>query len=157
MQSRRARQSELFTQNFFAHIFQNISGALYSGFSRENGILIFNAENAFETDVHVSLDDRLPKAGAVTIADSSKSLRGQIKFAGSEGKIQNSIFIDVLGQENGVLHVRVENRALLPQKVDNFDRVASLPEKVAQVAIRANLFSDSFAELHQRARVVRSE
>src|SRR5713226_80883 len=157
MQGHRARQSKLFTQKLFAHVFQNVNGALDSDFSRENGVFIFDAENAFEAHVHVGLDDGLPKAGAVPIADSSKSLRGQIKFVGSEGKIQNSVFIDVLGKENGVLHVRVENRALFSKKVDDFDRIAALPEEVAQIAVRANLLAGGFAELHEGARIIDDE
>src|SRR6267378_5198568 len=73
-QVRRARQSESFTQKFFAHIFQNISGALDPDFSRENRVLILDAENTFEAHVHVGLNDGLPEARAVAVADSSKSL-----------------------------------------------------------------------------------
>src|SRR5467141_1079069 len=73
-QVRRARQSESFTQKFFAHIFQNISGALDPDFSRENRILILDAKNTFEAHVHVGLNDGLPEARAVAVADSSKSL-----------------------------------------------------------------------------------
>src|SRR5712691_12736269 len=71
-----ARQPGSFTQKFFAHVFQNVSGAFDPDFSGENRVFIFNTENAFEADVHISLDDRLPKAGAVTIADSAERLRG---------------------------------------------------------------------------------
>src|SRR2546423_703423 len=142
------RQSMLFTQKLFAHIFQNISGALDSDFSRENGIFIFNTENAFETDVHVGLDDRLPETGTVAIANSAESLRGQVKFVGFKSKVQHAILIDVPGKENGVLHVRVEKGALFPQKVDDFDRIAALPEEMAQIAICTDLLADGFAKFH---------
>src|SRR3989441_9079882 len=143
-----ARQPWSFTQKLFAHVFQNVSGALDPDFSRENGILIFNTENAFEADVHVSLDDRLPKTGAVAIADGAESLRGQVKFVGFKRKVQHSILIDVLWKENGVLHVRVEKSALFTEKVDDFDRIAALPEEMAQIAVRANFFADGLAECH---------
>src|SRR6266403_5099231 len=143
-----ARQPWSFTQKLFAHVFQNVSGALDPDFSRENGILIFNTENAFEADVHVSLDDGLPKTGAVAIADGAERLRGQVKFVGFKRNVQHSIFFDVLVEENSVLHVGVEKGALLAEKVDDFDRIAALPEEMAQIAVRANFFADGFAEFH---------
>src|SRR5258708_5613349 len=145
-------ESALFTQEFFPHVFQNVSGTLNSDFSRENRILILDAENALKAHVHVGLDDGLPKAGAVAIPDSSKSFRSRIKFVGFERKVQHSILIDVLGKENGVLHVRVEKRALFSQKADDFDRIATLPEQVAQIAVRADLFANGLPELHKGAR-----
>src|SRR2546422_2752219 len=131
MQGRHVQQSELFTQKFFAHVFQNISGALDTDFSRENRVLILDAQNSLEAHVHVGLDDGLPEAGAVTVPASAKSLRGQAQFAGFEREVQHSILIDVLGKENGVFHVRMKKGTLFPQKVDDFDRIATLPEEMA--------------------------
>src|SRR5712664_1403453 len=147
----------LFTQEFFPHVFQNVGGALDSDFSGENRILVLDAENTLEAHVHVGLDDGLPKAGAVAVADRAESLRGQIKFVGFESKVQHSVFIDVFGEENGVLHVRVEKGALFSQKVDDFDRIATLPEQVAQIAVRTDLVTNSLAKLHEGARIIDNE
>ena len=76
----------LFAQKFLAHIFQNVSGAFDPNFSSENGVFVLDAENAFETNVHVGFDDRLPKTGAVAVADRAKSLRSQVQFVGFEAK-----------------------------------------------------------------------
>ncbi len=93
----------------------------------------------------------------MAIAYGAESLRSQIKFAGFECKVQHPIFIDVLGKENGVLHVRVEKGALFPQKVDDFDGIAALPEEVAQIAVCTDLFAGRLAEFHERARVINDE
>src|SRR6266436_8777976 len=106
-----SRLRTLFSQEFPADILQDVSRAFDAHFSGQNRVFIFDTENAFESDVHVSLDDGLPEAGAVAIAYGAESLRSQIKFAGFECKVQHPIFIDVLGKENGVLHVRVEKGA----------------------------------------------
>src|SRR5260370_19588302 len=150
-------ESALFTQEFFPHVFQNVSGTLNSDFSRENRILILDAENSVKAHVYVGLDDGLPEAGTVAIPDSSKSFRSRIKFVGFERKVQHSILIDVLVKENGVLHVRVEKRALFSEKVDNFDRITTLPEKVAQIAVCADLFTNSLAKLHEGASIIDNE
>src|SRR6266566_9410714 len=123
------------TQQLVAHIFQNVGGA-------------------FEAHVHIGLDDGLPKAGAVTIADRTEGFRGQIEFVGFKGKIEDAELIEVLGKEDRVLHVGVENGALLAKEVDDFDGIAALPEEVAEVAVCADFFADGFAKFQQRARVI---
>ena len=50
--------------------------------------------------------------------------------------------------------MRVENRALLAQHANDFNRVALLPEKMAQIAVGADLLADGLAQLQQRFRVV---
>jgi hypothetical protein len=40
----------LFTEELFAHVFQHIGSALDADFSGEDGILVFDAEDALEAD-----------------------------------------------------------------------------------------------------------
>ena len=47
-------------EEFVAHIFQNVRSAFHAYFPTQNWILVFDAENSFVADVHVSLDDGLP-------------------------------------------------------------------------------------------------
>src|SRR6266850_481229 len=147
----------LFTQEFPADILQDVSRALDAHFSRQNRIFIFDAENAFESDIHVSLDDGLPEAGAVAVADGAEGFGGGVEVGLFEGEVQDAVLVDVIGIESGVLHVGVKEGALLAEKVNDFDGIAALPEEVAEVAVRANFFADGFAELHQRSRVVNNE
>src|SRR5713101_4880345 len=105
------------TQQLVAHIFQNVGGAFDANFARENRILVLDAEDAFEANVHIGLDDGLPKAGAVTIADGAEGFRGQIEFVGFKGKIEDAELIEVLWKEDCVFHVGVENSALLAKEV----------------------------------------
>src|SRR6266851_410158 len=142
------------TQQLVAHIFQNVGGAFDANFARENRILVLDAEDAFEANVHIGLDDGLPKAGAVTIADGAEGFRGQIEFVGFKGKIEDAELIEVLWKEDCVFHVGVENSALLAKEVDDFDGIAALPEEVAEVAVCADFFADGLAKFQQRARVI---
>src|SRR2546428_13819143 len=66
------------TQQLVAHIFQNVGGAFDPDFARENRILLLDAEDALEADVHIGLDDGLPQAGTATIADGAEGFPGQI-------------------------------------------------------------------------------
>src|SRR6267142_1458203 len=143
-----SRLRTLFSQKFPADILQDVSRAFDAHFSGQNRVFIFDAENTFESDVHVSLDDGLPEAGAVAIAHGAE---------GFEGGVQDAILVYVFGIESGVLHVRVKEGALLAEEVDDFDGIAALPEKMAQIAVRADFFADGFAELHERSRVVNDE
>ena len=93
----------------------------------------------------------------MAIADGTESLRGQVKFTGFKRKVQHSVLIDVLGTENGVLHVRVEKGALFAQKVDDFDRITALPKEVAQIAVCTDFFAGGLAELHEGARIIDHE
>jgi hypothetical protein len=52
-----SRLRTLFSQEFPTDIFQNVGRALDSHFSCEDEVFIFNAEDSFEADVHVGLDD----------------------------------------------------------------------------------------------------
>src|SRR5947207_749231 len=79
------------------------------------------------------------------------------KFVGFKRKVQHSILIDVLWKENGVLHVRVEKSALFTEKVDDFDRIAALPEEMAQITVRANFFADGLAEFHQCSGIINNK
>src|SRR6266851_3602559 len=142
------------TQQLVAHIFQNVGGAFDANFARENRILVLDAEDAFEADIHIGLDNGLPKAGAVTIADGAEGFRGQIEFVGFKGKIEDAELIEVLWKEDCVFHVGVENSALLAKEVDDFDGIAALPEEVAEVAVCADFFADGLAKFQQRARVI---
>src|SRR5260370_41923587 len=54
-------------QQLVAHIFQNVGGAFDPDFTRENRILVLDAEDAFDANVHIGLDDVRPKARAVAI------------------------------------------------------------------------------------------
>src|SRR6267142_6351940 len=53
--------------------------------------------------------------------------------------------------------MRVENRFLLPKKINHFDGVATLPEQMAQIAVRTNFLAHRLAKLHQRAWIVDHE
>src|ERR1700674_231734 len=145
------------TQQLGAHVLQDVDRALHADFPGENRVLILDAEDALVTDVHVSLDDRFPEAGAVSIADGAECFRGLVEIAGFECEVKDAVLVDVLRKKDGVFHVRMENRALLAEEVDDLDGVAALPKEMAQVAVRADLFADGLAELHQRPRVIDGE
>src|SRR5215472_18518903 len=53
--------------------------------------------------------------------------------------------------------MRVEDSALLAQEMDDFDWIATLPEKMAEVVICADFLADSFAQLNERSRIVDNE
>ena len=53
--------------------------------------------------------------------------------------------------------MRVINCALLAEEVDDFNGIASLPEKMAEIAVGADFLTDSFAELQKRAGIVDHE
>src|ERR1700687_5638525 len=145
------------TQQLGAHVLQEIDRALHADFPGENRVLILDAEDALVTDVHVGLDDRFPEAGAVSVADGAEGFRGLVEIAGFECEVKDAVFVDVFRKEDGVFHVRMENGTLLSEEVDDLDGIAALPKEMAQVAVRANLFADGLAELHQRPRVINSE
>src|SRR5712692_387952 len=149
-----SRRRMLCPQQFVAYVFEDVGSALDPDFARENGVLILDAEYAFVADVHVGLDDGLPNAGAVTVADGAKSFRSLVEVAGFKSEIEDAILVYVLRKENRVFHVGMEEGALLAEKMDDLDGIAALPEEVAEIAVRANLLADSFAKFHQRARVV---
>src|SRR6267378_3238977 len=149
-----SRLRMLFTQKLLTDVLQNVCGALDADLSGQNRIFIFDAQNAFKTDVHVSLDDGLPEAGAVAVPDSAESFRGGVEILFLESEVQDAILIDVFGIEGGVFHVRVKEGTLPPEEVNNFDGIAALPEKMTQIAVCADLFADGFPELHQRSRIV---
>jgi hypothetical protein len=44
--------------------------------------------------------------------------------------------------------VSVEDCALLAKKMDDFDRITALPEKMTQVTVSANFLTGSFTQLH---------
>src|SRR5580700_6360550 len=152
-----SRLRTLFSQEFPADIFQNVGRALDTDFSGEDGVFIFDAEDAFEADVHVRLDDGFPQAGAVTVANGAESFGGGIQLAGFESEIEDTEFVDVFGENNGVFHVRVENGALTAEEVDDFDGIAALPKEMTEIIVGADFFADGFAEFQQRARVVDGE
>src|SRR6266850_561413 len=147
----------LFTQQFPADILQNVSRAFDAHFTGQNRIFIFDAEKAFESDVHVSLDDGLPEASAVAVANGAEGFGRGIEVGLFEGEVQDAVLVYVFGVEGGVLHVGVEEGALLAEEVNDFDRIADLPEEVAEIAVGADFFADGFAEFHERSRVVDDE
>src|SRR5579871_6671166 len=67
--ARKRRRSTSGTKDFIAHIFQNVSGALHTHRARQNGVLIFNAKDAFIIDVHIGLKDGFPRRRAMPVAD----------------------------------------------------------------------------------------
>src|SRR5271165_1487313 len=93
----------------------------------------------------------------MAITDGAESIGSQRQIAGFEDKIENAVLRDVFRVEHCVLHMRVIDDALFAQKVDHFHRIATLPEKMAQVAVRADLLTNGFAEFQQRARIVNDE
>src|ERR1700676_53935 len=70
------RRRILGSQQFVAHVFQNVSGSFDADFASQNGVFIFDTEDALVTNVHVRLDDRFPELRAVTVADGTESFRG---------------------------------------------------------------------------------
>src|SRR5580704_15248237 len=60
------------SQQFVANVFQDVSGALDPDFTWKDGIFVFDAEDALVADVHVRLNDGLPEAGAVAVADGAE-------------------------------------------------------------------------------------
>src|SRR6266850_2293072 len=105
-----SRLRMLFTQKLPTDVLQNVGRALDAHFSGQNRVFIFDAENAFETDVHIGLDDGLPEAGAVTVPDGAEGFGGGIEIIFLESKIQDAILVDVFGIEGGVLHMCVFRR-----------------------------------------------
>ena len=72
-----SRRRSSFSQEFPADIFQDVSRAFDTHFSGKDRVFIFDAEDAFEADVHVGLDDGLPEAGAVAVADGAEGFGGR--------------------------------------------------------------------------------
>src|SRR5207249_3341805 len=44
--------------------------------------------------------------------------------------------------------------ALLSEEMNDFNGIATLPEKVAEIVVGANFFADSFAQFDERARII---
>src|SRR5882724_335257 len=145
------------SEQFSADIFQNVDSALDTDFAGKDGVFVFDAEDALKADVHVSLDDLLPEVGAVAVADGAEGLGSGIEIAFFESKVENAVLVDVFRIEGGVFHVRVVNGALFSEEVNDFDGIAALPEEVAEIAVGADFFAGSFAELQQSARIVNDE
>jgi hypothetical protein len=72
----------------------------------------------------------------------------------SRTQIQHATFCDILRIQNRILHVRVINHFLLAKEMNRFHSVATLPEQMAQVAIRANFLADRLAHFQQRDRII---
>src|ERR1700688_509191 len=151
------RRRMLGSQQFVAHVFQNVGGSFDADFAGQDGIFIFDTEDALVANVHVGLDDGFPELGAVTVANGAESFRGQRQIRGFECEIKDAIFVYVVGVERSVFHVRVINRALIAEKVDDLDGIASLPEEMAEIAVGTDFFADSFAELQKCAWIVDHE
>src|SRR5579885_2492044 len=93
----------------------------------------------------------------MSVTDGAEGRAGLRQIAGFGSKIQDTVLLNVLREKNGVLHVRVEERALLAEEMNHFHRIASLPEEMAQIAVRADFLTYGFAQLHQRLWVVDDE
>src|SRR5215469_13411736 len=93
----------------------------------------------------------------MAVTHCTERVRGERQVTLFEGKIQHSVFGNILRIENRVLHVRVIDHSLLTEKVNLLHRVATLPEKMAQIAIRADLFADGFPQPQERARIVNNK
>jgi hypothetical protein len=47
-------------EDLVANVFENVGSAFDANFPGQDGIFVFDAENAVVADIHVSLDDGLP-------------------------------------------------------------------------------------------------
>ena len=79
-------------------------------------------------------------AGAVPVTHRAKRLGSLRQTRFFRREVQNPVLRDVSGKKDGILHMRVENRSLLSQKMNHLDGIASLPEQMAQIAVRADFF-----------------
>src|SRR5208337_2010607 len=122
-------------EELVAHVFENIGSAFHAYFPAQDGIFVFDAENA-------------------VVADGAEGIGSKRKIAGFKDKVENAVFRDVFRVKNSVLHVRVVDGTLFAEEMDHFHRIATLPEKMAQVAVGADLFAHGFAEPQQGAWIV---
>src|SRR6266852_7609586 len=93
----------------------------------------------------------------MTVTHRAKCFRGLRQVGNLGRKIQHTVPLDIFRKENGVFHVRMENRLLLPKEMNYLDGIAALPEQMAQVEVRADFLAHCLAKLHQRAWVVDNE
>jgi hypothetical protein len=78
---------------FVANVFEDVDGAFNADRAAQDGIFIFDAEDAFVADVHVGLHDGFPLAGTVAIANGAESFRGQSQIAlGFKGEVEHAVF-----------------------------------------------------------------
>src|SRR5690242_16802912 len=90
----------------------------------------------------------------MTVADGTEGFRSSIQLVGFKSEIEDTVFVAVFREKDRVFHVSMVNGALLAEEMDDFDGIAALPEKMAQVIVGANFFADGLAKLDERARVV---
>src|SRR5450631_842359 len=83
------RRRTLNSQQFIADILQNVKSSFHADFPGENGVFVFDAENALIAHIHVGLQDVFPGAGAMAVADGSESFRGGGQVLNLGGEIQN--------------------------------------------------------------------
>src|SRR6185369_12130684 len=134
------------SQDLVPHIFQHVQRALHSHFTGKNGIFILNAQNSLVANFHIGQHDFFPGTGTVSIAHRTEGLGGSGEVVLIEREIKDAISVDVILVESRVFHVRVENRTLLAQHADDFNRIALLPKEMAEIAVGPDLFADGLAQ-----------
>src|SRR3984893_2293807 len=149
-----SRRSISGTEDFVANVFEYVSGALYANRTWQDRIFILNAKYALVADVHIRLNNRLPCRRSVSITHRTKCIRGVGQVAGLKSEIEQAVFRNVFREQNRVFHVRMKDGTLLAEKVNDFYWIAALPEKVAQVTVRADFLAHSLPQFEQCARVV---
>src|SRR5450631_675076 len=93
---KKSRRRTSGSQQFGADVFQDVGGTFDSHFAGEDGVFVLDAEDAFEADVHVGLDNLFPEVGAMAVADGAEGFRGQRQVLGFECKIQHAVFVYVV-------------------------------------------------------------
>src|SRR6266568_56774 len=61
-------------------------------------------------------------------------------------EIQHAILANIAFEYQRVLHMGMEQRALLREQMNDFDRIAALPEKVAKVVVGPDFLAHSLAQ-----------
>src|SRR5207253_5030591 len=118
---------------------------------------IFYAENSLVADFHVGANNFLPGIRAVPVADRAKRFGGLRKILGLECEIQHAVASHVVLEHDRIFHVGMKNGVLLSQHADDRNWIATLPEKMAEVAIGADLLANRFAQSQQRHGIVDDE
>src|SRR5271165_3652243 len=147
----------LLIQNFLTNVLENIGGTFDADFASQNWIFVFDGKDAFEIHVHVGLNNGFPDRGTMAVAYGAESVGSFFEFVFLGCEIEDAIFRAVFRKDDSVFHMRVEERALLAEEMNDFDRITTLPEEVAEVAVCADFLADGFAQVHQCTWIVNHE
>ena len=75
------------------------------------------------------------------VSNRAERFRCERQLTSLESKIEHSKLIKIIFVKSRVLHVRMINRPLLTEDMNDLDWIALLPKQVAQIIVRADLFA----------------